>query len=670
MYQKYMKIAKKLHFLTFSQFLVVKDMLDLCLPTGFQAFLTALQRTCILKQAQLATLLRECVSHARVPHVCQELLPSLWFRTDVSCRGLQFERLLSSDTTHKTTRKLILQIVRPFFYYCPQNPTGRYALRVGTNACDRAVLEGLMLINEWEKSVFDYKLAMHNSGATGTVSSSGGSNKNIAGSIHGVKLLPPNFSAKNQWSMLSEQDKALIFPPIAGGPDGNFSESGGGGAPVFPPCDLSQYQDDDHFRNCHLKIVRSSAAGAGSSSSCPSAKQQQNPFGKSGKKSQEGAEPGDEDDSAVVETEIFFCDYSSSLLTVNPLPAGETGVGFEKKIPSTSTTCGPQIHGFFAQQPSQTKQLDMSNPASPSSPGTTGTTSAGISNSDNQPQLQTTNLELLDRLCLVLEKSDAAVFHKIRALRSITHLLHLRVADFLKLLKIFADGSGWLDEVDWQSKDQHVDSDPRVEMFFLLFSRCAEREKICSPRVLFNRNVFSETAQQEIVTRIGRLTTLNLLYSVTNIAHYHQLHSSTYTVDVSIPEDRLLVWVLYCVAKAESGKLFVCADLESKSGLTKMKSVLEVVEAAREAKNLNAPPVLLLPTDADSVEVGVEEDINAVKTAPASSAGGAQYSTWHSPADVPRRGVATLVLETRNIREDFRYFLWQRWCRPIRASYN
>eukprot|EP00392_Amoebophrya_sp_AT5.2_P019550 g20437.t1 len=42
-FQRYLCFVKKLHLLTFSQFLVMKDMLDLSLPTGFRPFLTALR---------------------------------------------------------------------------------------------------------------------------------------------------------------------------------------------------------------------------------------------------------------------------------------------------------------------------------------------------------------------------------------------------------------------------------------------------------------------------------------------------------------------------------------------------------------------------------------------------------------------------------------------------
>eukprot|EP00392_Amoebophrya_sp_AT5.2_P019549 g20436.t1 len=507
-------------------------------------------------------------------------------------RSLQLERLLADrKLVHRSTRRLILRNVREWFWFCPENPTKRYALRVSTNASDRAVLESLMLLNEWEKGIQDSAGVCFRRG------------------------VPEE--ERQSWGALSAEEQRLILSLGSCTGETNSSWSSGAdhlrgqetekenrqhgqnhdsstGHDPMPLPDLSQYQDQDHFRNCGSKILHAGGSLLLTNDHFP----------------------------------VFFCDYASSL----------------------SATVG----GFLGPTPA----------------------------------------DIIERLCLILEKSAAPAYTKLRAVRQITPLLNLSLSHFLKLLKVFPEGSGWLDEADLQSKNELTDHDePRVELFCMLFCRCPDREEVCSTKLLYNRKVvsrpggfFSDRAQGEISARLGPLRTMNLQVGPKKTEDF--LKTNKMHLDCAVPEDRVRLWILYAVAKVEENCLLDLwaegeedADEEqvansyppSRNRNKPMTAISEVFDAAvaiaRDAEKLDA---FRRREEREQQRLQLPEDVTRLPSRGPSSTGRA--STWRSLDDVPLKGKAVVRLADRGRggggapREQFRRWLWLRWCRPVVAD--
>ncbi|CAD7940846.1 unnamed protein product [Amoebophrya sp. A25] len=676
--QKFLRLTKPIS-LNFKQFTLIKDMFDLCSFSGFAPFLRALQKTCALRHSQLGALIRS-VSLDRVPHLVEALLPSLCFRRDAHCRGVQFERLfLSADTVHRVTRNMILRNVGNLFFFHPQNPTGRYALKVSSSPCDRAVLETLFLINEWEKSIAKYcnqhDIAMDLGGTmgantTGTTQATSTTGAGTGPSAQLGIMMPASFD----WSALSVEDKSIVL-------GGALSSEQASAEHLIIHTDLSESQDWSHFRNCCRKIVHVEAGGV--------KKKRQSGGGSGGSPDGKGGNQQQSSSPAKRRASVFGVAADS-----DDEVDGKKGNG-------ASAPAASIVEKSYDYHRNETLSMVSSGSGVGSGGGSSG---SGHHHEEEvfffdyasslcvHPRTEKTSTALIEKLCAQIEASDTPIYSKVRALRSVTHLLCPTLKDFIRLLKTFPEGTGWLDEADLRSMTLAERScagveapEPRAEFFLLLWARCPHREDVASHRLLYNKNVISEAAQAMISRRLGRLATFDVRRACLNTVPRGVFHKGAYDLNLRKPEDRVLLYVLGALVIAEEEAEIlqegVARESEGGNGLKVTNAPLEPqktsfaeVVAAAALKNSAVSPASIFASSASGPPGASKMSGASRENALAAAAlldplvdiptlvGKAAFR--NGPSTIPAKGMAKIAILSKNVRDEVRHFLRARWCDP------
>lgn len=95
------------------------------------------------------------------------------------------------------------------------------------------------------------------------------------------------------------------------------------------------------------------------------------------------------------------------------------------------------------------------------------------------------------------------------------------------------------------------EDEARIEMAVMLFGCCGQRKEVCSPHILYNRELFSKRDARTIWSRLGRLNT----FDIYNCCQRNPSNGgNTVTLNVQIWEENQLCRVLVLLAAKEEGE--------------------------------------------------------------------------------------------------------------------
>lgn len=148
------------------------------------------------------------------------------------------------------------------------------------------------------------------------------------------------------------------------------------------------------------------------------------------------------------------------------------------------------------------------------------------------------------RIVELLGNSPVAHLGKVCALRSFSHCLVLSCEQFIELLLGFPD----------ENDGENAQVCPRIEIFIVMFSRCSRRDKVCSPKLMYNPEIFDRMAVRELWTRLGPLNTFDARHccqrTPSNLG-------SRFSLDLAVYEDHQIANFLIVLSSQELGESLV-----------------------------------------------------------------------------------------------------------------
>lgn len=169
--------------------------------------------------------------------------------------------------------------------------------------------------------------------------------------------------------------------------------------------------------------------------------------------------------------------------------------------------------------------------------------------------------DILDKMMEKMEGARCREATKLLALKLVADRLVLRPAQLLELVRNFRcahfdawQASGRNTRLSLTQQLQEGSFSARVEAFITCFNCVADRQTVCSPKVLYEADLFSPEKLKEIRERLGHLT----VFDATNCCQLVQSNiGCRYSLDLSIHEDNRFMHMMVILGIKEDGENLV-----------------------------------------------------------------------------------------------------------------